>query len=164
MKGQRYVEVPADDIYGVLKFAGFKRIANVGREVVYERRHHVNPAYSVKCYTSVEEGGKTARAKGEDAIRIVAVLMVNQAISGPNVGCAVWSWKAPKVLRTGSPEEVCVRLYLRLREAYRQINARVPGPPKPRRTGMTRDERAVTAAEAREVRKGKRQQERRARS
>jgi hypothetical protein len=122
----RYVEIPADAIRVRMADAGFRRISHNGSEEVYERRHHIDPRYAVKVYSSVTSGTKSARGCGEDAIRVVAIFYHK-----PSEAKAIMD--SIKVLRTApekmSPqkriEHVLDRMIERAREAYRVCNSKV---------------------------------------
>ena len=102
-----YVAVPADAIRAKLLRAGFRRLEQaVGREEVYVRSHDGDARYVVKVYTSIREGSSVARQRGQDAIRVVAVVGEKGIFKGQ------------RVYRTGSVSAVLDRMMERAREAY----------------------------------------------
>lgn len=105
----RYVEVSRETIEGFLQSKHFERAVQA-TEVVYVFRHRRDPRVVVKVYTSLRVGARTARGRGEDAIRVATVFDDGQRSFG--VG------KFPKVLRTGSEQLILDRIYSRIREAY----------------------------------------------
>lgn len=128
-EGDRYVEVPAEALFSFLAGKGFER-STMRREVVFVRRHHADPRYSVLVYTSVREGASSARKLGADAIRVCAIFTPGNLRERPR-GVA----KLPKVLRTGSVEAVLERVLGRMREAYSVCNRRAA----PTRVGAGRN-------------------------
>jgi hypothetical protein len=122
MLGDRFVVVPAEAMFRFLEGKGFIRTSGVSRrEVVYERRHHVDPRYVVLVYTSIAAGQNTARRRGGDAIRVVAIREGDRERGETNRGVA----KTKRVFRTGTVEGVLARTLERMREAYAAINERV---------------------------------------
>ncbi len=117
--GSRYVEVSRKAMMDALDGAGFSP-DSFGGELVYTRRHQVDPTMVVKIYTSMpayDHGG--ARACGEDAIRVV--LIFENAVTGRSGGL----YKASRVYRTGSEQAVIERTLDRARECYAEANRRV---------------------------------------
>jgi hypothetical protein len=117
--GDRFVVVPAVELEAFLQAKGFER----GRhrtEVVYRRRHHVDPRYVVCVYTSLTDGATVARDLGADAIRVVAY----QELS-PDGSTSRGVAKTPKILRTGSVAKILDRILDRARVAYTVCNQRV---------------------------------------
>jgi hypothetical protein len=105
----RYVVVSRESIEGFLRSKHFERTVQA-TEVVYLFRHRRDPRVVVKVYTSLRVGARTARGRGEDAIRVATVFDDGQRSFG--VG------KFPKILRTGSEQLILDRMYSRIREAY----------------------------------------------
>jgi hypothetical protein len=105
----RYVEVSREIIEGFLRSKHFERSVQA-TEVVYIFHHQKDPRVVIKVYTSLRVGAKTARGRGEDAIRVATVFDDGHRSFG--VG------KFPKVLRTGSEQLILDRIYSRIREAY----------------------------------------------
>ena len=105
----RYVVVSRETIEEFLRSKHFERTVQV-TEVVYVFKHQRDPRVVVKVYTSLRDGARNARGRGEDAIRVATVFDDGQRSFG--VG------KFPKVLRTGSEQLVLDRVYSRIREAY----------------------------------------------
>lgn len=112
-----YVEVPAEKLFSFLEGKGFSRRAGHSSEVVYMRAHHRDDRYKVLIYTSVRTGGRKARGRGEDAIRVCAIFENGEASRGVA--------KLPKVLRTGTVDAVLARTIERAREAYGIINKKL---------------------------------------
>lgn len=110
----RFVEVPAERLESFLRSKGFERKVQF-REIVYERKHEKDPSYVVKVYTSIRESSTFARPKGADAIRVCAIQIVH---FGKTRGVA----RLPKVLRTGSVDDVLARVLERMRTAYARCN------------------------------------------
>lgn len=125
--GDRFVVVPSEEMFRFLDSKGFVRSSNRSRrEVVYERTHAKDPRFKVLVYTSIAEGRGTARARGADAIRVVAIFESHERTHGVA--------KLPKVLRTAPPGEpaarvahVLERVLGRMREAYAVCNRRIGG-------------------------------------
>lgn len=105
----RYVVVSREAIEGFLRSKHFERTVQA-TEVVYVFHHLKNPSVLVKVYTSLQDGARTARGRGKDAIRVATVFDDGQRSFG--VG------KFPKILRTGSEQLILDRIYSRIREAY----------------------------------------------
>jgi hypothetical protein len=105
----RYVVVSREAIEGFLQSKHFERAVQA-TEVVYVFRHRRDPRVVVKVYTSLRDGARTARGRGEDAIRVATVFDDGRRSFG--VG------KFPKILRTGSEQLILDRIYSRIREAY----------------------------------------------
>lgn len=105
----RYVVVSRETIEDFLRSKHFERTVQA-TEVVYVFRHQRDPRVVVKVYTSIRDGARNARGRGEDAIRVATVFDDGQRSFG--VG------KFPKVLRTGSEQLILDRVYSRVREAY----------------------------------------------
>lgn len=116
--GDRYVEVPTEAMVAFLRSKGFAETTRHSRrEVVYERSHHVDPRYKVLVYTSIAAGRATARARGADAIRVVAIFEGGNSTRGVA--------KTKRVFRTGTVDGVLARVLERMREAYVVCNQRV---------------------------------------
>lgn len=122
-----YVEVPADRLRAKLAEMGFTQIQlPFSNEEIYERRHHVDPSYLVRVYSSISSGSKAVRGCGEDAIRVVALRCIRTAEwredrKWRTEGVA----KTKRIHRTGTVEGVLQRLHERAREAYAVINQRL---------------------------------------
>lgn len=113
-----YVEIPRAVFVDFLKIMGFEQ-EPVGGEVVYSRRHAKHPGMLVKVYTSIAEQGDTARAKGADAIRIVALLTWTRK-GETNLRRKVLF--QARILRVNSVEKVLERVRDKAREAYAACN------------------------------------------
>lgn len=119
MAGSRYVEVSRKAMMDAMDRAGFTPDSS-GGELIYTRRHKVDPTMVVKVYTSMpayDHGG--ARGVGEDAIRVVLIF------DNPRTGRSGGLYKASRVYRTGSEEGVIERTLERARECYAEANRRV---------------------------------------
>ncbi len=109
----KYIEVNSKNLEDFLISKGFKRNV-VHSEVVYERRHLDNPDVVIRVYTSIQDGAASARGCGKDAIRVSAFLEGADKTYG--------LFKAARVYRVTSEEEVMKRLEARMRDAYRRCN------------------------------------------
>lgn len=122
----RYVEVPFSAFDGLMSACGAVRALGArGEEIVYDRPHDRNPKLVVRIYSSFAIDAVTARACGEDAIRIALV------VDGRG------SWSATKVLRTGTVHGVLDRTRERMRECYSLASAILNGPRCPKCGYMT---------------------------
>lgn len=117
MAGSRYVEVSREALVGALERAGFTPYPSRG-ELVYARKHHLDPTMLVKVYTSLPLQAGDARGCGEDAIRVLLVFENERTKAS---GCL---YKASRVYRTGSEQAVVERVLERARECYREGNRR----------------------------------------
>ena len=114
----QYVDVPAQDLFGMLAGAGFTR-GVVGREVTYTRKHDRDPRLSVVVFTSVAEGASDARGCGEDAIRVVAAFTWEHRPTGE---LRRKNLHKAKILRVTSIQGVLDRTLNAAREAYQACN------------------------------------------
>jgi hypothetical protein len=110
----RFVDVPAAAIRERLAAAGFHLLPAASGEEVYERPHDKDGRYVVKVYSSIQRGSSGVRECGEDAIRVVA-LLVTPRKTYP-------LFKSKRVYRTGSVEAVLGRMIERAREGYAICN------------------------------------------
>jgi hypothetical protein len=110
----RYVEVPATAIRERLAAAGFRLIPATRGEEVYERAHDKDARYTIKVYSSIQRGADGVRARGADAIRVVAILTTPEKVYP--------IFKSARVYRTGSVEAVLERTVERARAAYARCN------------------------------------------
>jgi hypothetical protein len=114
-----YVEVPRKALEDALQSWGFTR-EPVRGEITYVRKHHVDPKFCVRVYTSVPEFNDTARERGEDAIRVVSTLQWTR--KNEDVPRRKVLYRA-RVFRVTSVEGVISRLHDKAREAYIAINS-----------------------------------------
>lgn len=116
----RFVTVPRQLFEAALQKAGFAvdTVDRSGNELVYIRQHDKDPTMFVKIYTSLPASGGDTRANGADAIRVLLIFR------NPRSGRSGCLFKAPRVLRTGSPEAVVARTIGRAREAWAEGNRR----------------------------------------
>lgn len=124
-----YVEVPADAIRSKLTSAGFKpALETRGYEEVFDRVHDRDKRYMVRVFTSIGRGDAEARAKGTDAIRVIA-LFFRDAYVNPNAyrgqGMHAVVFKAKRVHRSGSVDAVLDRMMERARDAYQFCNCKI---------------------------------------
>ena len=108
-----YVTVSSEKFFNTLTEAGFSK-EKTGNEVVFERTHSYLKDLRIRIFTSVRSGGSVARAKGEDAIRVVLVL--------DQEGKTRCVKKAKRVYRTGTEDGVIERTLERAREMYKLAN------------------------------------------
>jgi hypothetical protein len=109
-----YVEISREKLENFLQACGFGRRTS-GKEVVYVRHNHHYHSVVVKVYTSLPSGGGNARGAGQDAIR-VAVAYESEIPYLDKTSFGIY--KAKRVFRTGTEQDVLDRLYERMREAY----------------------------------------------
>ena len=116
-----FVPVPASAIRQRLAAAGV-RLAQVdhGYEEVYDRAHDKDARYSVRVYSSIQQGSEGVRDCGSDAIRVVALFADSRFHYPPRTEAI---FKATRVHRTGSVEAVLDRMIERAREAYAACNS-----------------------------------------
>ncbi len=115
---KRFVEVSRKAMVDAFEKAGFIGDAD-GGELVFTRRHALDPSMVVKVYTSMPGyAGGDARPCGEDAIRVC--LIFENARTGRSGGL----YKAKRVFRTGSEAKVIERTLERARECYAEANRR----------------------------------------
>lgn len=109
-----YIPVPRIIMCNTLEKCGFiPSTDDHGYELVYERRHHIDPTMYIKVFTSMDVEGGDSRRCGSDAIR-VAVIFKN-----PRTGVVGGLYKSPRVNRCGrSAEDVVLRTIDRARSAY----------------------------------------------
>jgi len=111
-----YVQVPSEDIIGLLESKGFTPVEGIGafrtKELVYERAHEENPAVRIRVYTSVGKGQVVARRRAKDSIKVCTVVVGRSKTFG--IG------KFPRVHRTGSAKKVLDRMLGRMRDAYKR--------------------------------------------
>jgi hypothetical protein len=117
----RYVEVDRTNFCNALEAAGFTPDPEARGELVYHRRHHIDPTMFIKVYTSMPLKSGDARGCGADAIRVLLIFKNDRT---ERSGCL---YKAPRVYRTGSEAAVIERTIERARDAYREGNKRVKG-------------------------------------
>ncbi len=115
----RAVEVPAQALRETLLGMGFVSVPAPGFEEVFERSHDKDRRYVIRVFSTISKGAESARAIGEDAIRIVAVYRPSPIFEATR-GVAVF--KGKRVFRAGSVEGVLERLRERCREAYVRCN------------------------------------------
>lgn len=108
-----YVEVDSARLELFLQGLGFTREVHCN-EVVYTRRHNLEPRLQIKVYTSIATGESVARKCGADAIRVVAVL------NGKDKVYPIF--RGQRVFRTTSQESVQERVLERCRAAYARMN------------------------------------------
>lgn len=113
-----YVEISRERVETYLQEMGFERDPVRG-EIVYVRRHKINPALIVKVYTSIAEQGTAVRGRGADAIRVVALLTWTRR--GETEMRRKVLFEA-KILRVNSIEGVLERTRDKAREAYAACN------------------------------------------
>lgn len=111
----RYVEVPASAIRERLAGAGFQVVSATRGEEVYVREHDRDKKYTIKVYSSIQRGAEGVRARGADAIRVVAILTADSGKVYP-------IFKGARVYRSGTVEAVLDRMIERAREAYATCN------------------------------------------
>lgn len=142
--GDRYVEVPAAQMFAFLRERGFVEAPHRSRrEVVYERAHDVDPRFKVLVYTSIARGMAEARCLGGDAIRVVPLF--DNGRPGESRPVAK---KLKRVFRTGTVAGVLNRTLERMREAYAILN-NTPEVRATRRRQLEARARANEEAEAR---------------
>jgi hypothetical protein len=96
----------------------------IDREIVFERRNHIDPKLIVRVFTSCSvNGSSVVRAVGQDAIRVVLVGMPAEG-QGELVGIA----KAKRVNRVGTTQAILDRLQSRMREMYKMASVMARGP------------------------------------
>lgn len=110
----RFVEVPAAAIRERLAAAGFELMAADKGEEVYLRVHDKDDRYAIKVYSSIRHGSGSARKRGADAIRVVALFQPREQVYP--------IFKSARVYRTGTVEAVLERMIERGREAYARCN------------------------------------------
>lgn len=114
-----YTSIPRDFLCDALEERGFTRSADPhGEELVYERRHHIDPTMYIKVFTSISLDGIETRRRGSDAIRI-AVIFKN-----PRTGVVGGLYKTRRVNRVGFADQIVERTLQRAREAYAFANQR----------------------------------------
>jgi len=114
----KYVELNPQILEAFLVGLGFSRRVK-GSEIVYVRANHHHPDVWVKVYTSLRADSHKARGKGEDAIRVAVAYESDIPFQGRT---SFGIYKATKIIRVGTHEELLNRLYLRMREAYGYSN------------------------------------------
>jgi len=119
-----YVEVPSEALRAMLSEAGFSLVEEASRsEEVYERRHHRAPLYAIRVYSSIPRDRSKVRGCGQDAIRVV-VLLITDRKTYPIA-------KLTRVFRSSSAQgdegvkQIVERLRDRMREGYRIVNERL---------------------------------------
>lgn len=116
---ERYVEVRRESFIAYLEGAGFSPDPEARGELVYQRRHAVDPTMFVKIYTSLPLAAGDARPSGADAIRVMLVFKNER--TGKS-GCL---FKTSRVYRTGTEAGVMERTLQRARECWMEGNRRV---------------------------------------
>lgn len=121
-----FVDVPREAFIAKMKEIGFTQMEPTRQgELVFARRNHNNEELVVKVYSSIAANASSARACGEDAIRVVAVYDPKPPMRGRGL------YKA-KVLRVTSVDGVLERTVARAREAYAKCNEAVKVIGRPR--------------------------------
>lgn len=122
--GAKFVQISAAVLETMLGEKGFRRTVS-GSEVVYVRESHKHPGVKIKVYTSLPVSGGQVRAAGRDAIRVAAAYEWHAPVS-PRHGAAPSSsfgiYRAKRIYRVGTEEDVLNRLYERMRETYAYTN------------------------------------------
>jgi hypothetical protein len=118
MKVNTYVEISRDKMEEYLRGMGFTREDTRG-EIVYFKLHEKNPALILKIYTSIAEHGAGVRAKGVDAIRVVALLTWKRQ---DELAIRRKVLYQAKILRVNSADGVLARIREKAREAYAACN------------------------------------------
>lgn len=114
-----YNPIDTDILAAALEKAGFVS-TKVGKELVYVRPHHKEPALRVKVYTSAAAGKANVKKKGADAIRTCLTFTTDK---GKERGVA----KAKRVFRTGSDSAIVGRMLQRMRQMYDLANKMAKG-------------------------------------
>lgn len=110
----KYVELNPQILEAFLIGCGFSRRVK-GSEIVYVKANHHHPDVWIKVYTSLRASSAKARAKGEDAIRVAVAYESDIPFRGRT---SFGIYKATKIIRVGTHDQLLERLYQRMREAY----------------------------------------------
>ena len=113
-----YVDIPRDKLEALLAGAGFQP-TTAGNELVYTRSHDKDARLSISVYTSISTSASSARARGKDAIRVVALFRWMHAASGQERRKKLFQ---SRVYRVNGVDGVLERMLERMREAYAACN------------------------------------------
>lgn len=113
-----YTKVPRQKLEEFLQATGFGRRV-MGSEVVYVRHNHHYHHVLVKVYTSLPVHGGDVRGAGRDAIRVTVAYEHSLPYQGKT---SFGIYKATRIHRTGTVEDILDRLYHRMRDAYAYSN------------------------------------------
>lgn len=104
-----FVNVPPEAIEDPLRMLGFARSVE-SAQVVYEKRHDVNPDIVVKVYTSINADGSQIRRRGKDSIRVCTIVCWTRKTFG--IG------KFPYIARVSSAEHVVRKMLATVKQAW----------------------------------------------
>ena len=116
----RFVTIDRDVFCKALESCGFSVDAastEKCHELIYHRRHHLDPTMFIKVCTSLPAKRGDTRKNGADSIKVMLIFD-----NGKKSGCL---YKTSRVFRTGSQEAVIERTLERAREAYKVGNQRI---------------------------------------
>lgn len=113
-----YVKINREKLENFLQACGFGRRVQ-GKEVIYVRHNHHYHSIVIKVFTSLPADGGEVRGAGKDAIRITAAYESSEPYQGRT---SFGIYKAQRVFRVGTEQDVLDRLYERMRDAYSYSN------------------------------------------